>query len=203
MDGTLQGDQLTQEAFITNIRATADNTPVHVKVEKVDKSTADYLIIPVKNLTSEYPAIGISVERVGMYRQGFFQSIYSGLINTWHMTVDTAHAFAKLIGDTFRGHPDTKSLSGPVGLVSVVGDAQKIRFVYVLMLTALISINLAVLNLIPFPALDGGRVVMVIIEAITRRKIKPAIVQWINGIGFLLLIALMIFVTVKDVIKLF
>lgn len=98
---------------------------------------------------------------------------------------------------------DVKNLTGPVGLVSVVGDAQKIGAVFVIMLMAMISINLAVLNIIPFPALDGGRVLIVIIETITRRKINPNVVAWVNGIGFLLLITLMIFISVKDVIKLF
>jgi regulator of sigma E protease len=88
-------------------------------------------------------------------------------------------------------------------VVSVVGDAQKIGFTSVIMLAAVISINLAVLNMIPFPALDGGRVVVVLIEAITRRKINPNVVAWVNSIGFMLLLALMAFVTAKDVIKLF
>jgi regulator of sigma E protease len=67
----------------------------------------------------------------------------------------------------------------------------------------MISVNLAVLNLIPFPALDGGRIAVVLIETITRKKINPNIIAWINTIGFFLLIALMIFITIKDVIKLF
>jgi regulator of sigma E protease len=125
------------------------------------------------------------------------------LINTYHATVATGHAFVKLIGGAFTGTADVKNLTGPVGLVSVVGDAQKIGAVFVIMLMAMISINLAVLNIIPFPALDGGRVLIVIIETITRRKINPNVVAWVNGIGFLLLITLMIFISVKDVIKLF
>lgn len=199
----IKSQDLTADNFTKAIRAMPDNTPVHLVVEKTNKTQKDLLIIPQKNLIGDYPAIGVSVDRVGMYKQGFFRSIYSGLINTYHATVGTGQAFVKLIGDAFAGHADVKNLTGPVGLVSVVGDAQKIGAVYVIMLTAMISINLAVLNLVPFPALDGGRVVMVIIETVTRRKIKPAVVQWINGIGFILLIALMVFITVKDVIKLF
>ncbi|MBP7831861.1 MAG: site-2 protease family protein [Candidatus Pacebacteria bacterium] len=76
-------------------------------------------------------------------------------------------------------------------------------FVYLLTFIAIISSNLAVLNLIPFPALDGGRLLFIGIEAITRKKMNPNIVGWVNTIGFFLLIVLMIFVTVKDVIKLF
>lgn len=203
LDTTITGANLTPEAFIKTVRTMPDNTPVHVQVEKIDKTVTDYLIIPQKGLTGDYPAIGVAVDQVGIYREGFFKSIYSGLLNTLSAAQQTMHAFTKLIGDAFRGQADTANLTGPVGLVSVVGDAQKVGITYLIMLAALISINLAVLNIIPFPALDGGRVVIVLIEAITRRKINANVVAWINTIGFFLLIALMLFITTKDVIKLF
>jgi regulator of sigma E protease len=203
LDTSVSDTNLTAEKFTGVIRSTPAGVPVHLHVIKIDKSIKDYLIIPETGISGDYRAIGVSVDQVGMYKEGFFKSIGSGFINTVHVTGDTAKAFAHLIAGAFKGPADVKSLTGPVGLVSVVHDAQKIGAVYVIMLMALISVNLAVLNLIPFPALDGGRILVVIIEAVTRRKIKPAIVQWVNGIGFLLLIALMIFITVKDVIKLF
>ena len=203
LDAVITGSDLSSDNFTKIIRSMPVNTPVHIQVEKNDTTRVDYLIIPQTGLIGEYPAIGVSVDQVGIYREGFFASIKSGLISTLDVTKQTAHAFGKLITDAFRGQADTANLTGPVGLVSVVGDAQKVGAVYVILLTAMISINLAVLNLLPFPALDGGRIVIVAIEAITRRKIKTSIVQWVNTIGFLLLIALMIFITIKDVIKLF
>jgi regulator of sigma E protease len=70
------------------------------------------------------------------------------------------------------------------------------------MFTALISINLGVLNLVPFPALDGGRILFVLIEAVIRRPIKPVVANTVNAIGFGLLILLMVVVTYKDIAKL-
>lgn len=203
LDTTISGSSLTSEAFIQAIRTMPANTPVHLQVEKMNKTKADYLIIPQKGIAGDYLAIGVSVDQVGIYREGFFKSIYSALLNTVNVVQQTTHAFGKLIGDAFQGKADTKNLTGPVGLVSVVGDAQKIGFSYLIMLAAVISVNLAVLNILPFPALDGGRVVIVLIEAVTRRKINANVVAWVNTIGFFLLIALMLFITVKDVIKLF
>lgn len=203
LDTSIGGADLTADTFTKTVRATPAHTPVHLQIQKLDKTTSDLLIIPETGIAGDYPAIGVSIDQVGIYREGFFKSIKSGMINTGHVTAQTAVAFWHLISGAFHGHANTKDLSGPVGLVSVVGDAEKIGATYVVMLMAVISINLAVLNLLPFPALDGGRVVIVLIEAITRRKVKPTIVQWVNGIGFMLLIALMIFITVKDVIKLF
>ena len=95
------------------------------------------------------------------------------------------------------------SITGPIGIVGVVGDARDFGFVYLLSFTALISINLAVINLIPFPALDGGRLLFLLIEKIKGSRIKPVIANWVNTIGFILLMALMAVVTFNDIIKLF
>ena len=103
----------------------------------------------------------------------------------------------------FKGQADLNQVSGPVGIVGLVGDASQFGLVYLLGFTAFISLNLAVLNLIPFPALDGGRLLFVLIEGVTRKTIKPAVANTLNAVGFALLILLMIIVTVSDVIKLF
>lgn len=92
-----------------------------------------------------------------------------------------------------------KSVSGPVGIAGIVGSSAQQGFSILLAITAIISINLAVLNLMPFPALDGGRLVVVAIEGIIHRRLNPKIINWINAIGFLLLIGLMLVVTFKDV----
>lgn len=147
--------------------------------------------------------LGVMPELLGFEKHGFFQSLVLGAETTYHTAGATVAAFGKLIGDALRGHGDVSTLTGPVGLVGVVGDASRLGWSFVIHLAAVISINLAILNILPFPALDGGRIVIVLIETITRRKINPNIVGWINTIGFFLLIALMVFITVKDVIKLF
>ncbi|MFT6829759.1 MAG: regulator of sigma E protease, partial [Candidatus Paceibacteria bacterium] len=74
---------------------------------------------------------------------------------------------------------------------------------YLIGFTALLSLNLAVLNFIPFPALDGGRILIIAIESVIRKRLHPKAVNWVNTIGFFVLIALMLVVTVNDIIKLF
>jgi regulator of sigma E protease len=108
-----------------------------------------------------------------------------------------------LISGMFHGTAKLSSVTGPVGIAGLIGDAAKLGFTYLIMFTAIISINLGVLNLIPFPALDGGRIFFVIIEAIIRRPIKPIVANSFNAIGFGLLILLMIIVTYRDIAKLF
>ena len=94
------------------------------------------------------------------------------------------------------------SLSGPVGIVGVVGDAAKFGFIYLLSFTALISINLAVINLIPFPALDGGQLLFILIEKIKGSRINPKVANILNMIGFCLLMLLMVIITYHDIVKL-
>ena len=105
----------------------------------------------------------------------------------------------------FTGKLGFNSLSGPVGIYQVVGEASKSSAaVYSLLyLTAYLSINVGFMNILPFPAFDGGQAFLLIIEKIFRKKISMKVKTIINGIGFALLMALMLLVTVKDVINLF
>lgn len=159
-------------------------------------------IVPVITAGSERPLLGLSVERVGDRELGFFASLGQGLVTTRQMVRDTVEAFRGLITDAVGGRADVSSLTGPVGLVGMVGDAASYGFSYLLFFTALISINLAVLNLIPFPALDGGQILFVLIEGIIRRPIPHKVASIVNMAGFAILILLMVSVTVFDVVKL-
>jgi regulator of sigma E protease len=94
-------------------------------------------------------------------------------------------------------------LSGPVGIAVITGQAAKLGFTYLMQFTALISINLAVLNSIPFPALDGGRLLFIVIEKLRRRPVSRKIENAVNTAGFAFLVLLMIYITTKDVIKFF
>lgn len=148
-------------------------------------------------------AIGIAIEPVGILKLPVHKALGEGAVATWGYTKGITKSFIQLIGDAFKGDANIKTLTGPVGLVGMVGDAAGLGLAYLLSFTALISLNLAVLNLFPFPALDGGRLLFVLIEAIIRRPINPKIAGYVNAVGFFLLLALMLLVTVFDVLKLF
>ncbi len=149
-------------------------------------------------------AIGISMAQVGTVKFGFFQSFVEGAKFTVVESFHIAKGIYGFIVGAFSGQTGLLSqVSGPVGIAGMVGEARHIGFSYLLGFIAMISLNLAVLNAVPFPALDGGRVLFVAIEVIIRKKIKPVIANWANTIGFGTLIALMVFVTYKDILKLF
>lgn len=111
--------------------------------------------------------------------------------------------------DLISGEYSVRDLSGPVGVVSVIGNAISPQQAFinnvitVLVISSLITVNVGIFNLIPFPALDGGKILFRIIEAITKKKIKPEIEGTISAIGMFLLFGLMIFTTFNDILKLF
>jgi len=112
--------------------------------------------------------------------------------------------FGTLISGLFTGNQEVLSqVAGPVGIAGMVGDAASLGVVWLVLFTGIISLNLAVLNLLPIPALDGGRLVIVAVEAVRRKALNPRIVGTVHVVSFLLLIALMLLVTAQDIIRLF
>ncbi len=174
---------------------------VGVKVERGNE-IFDFEIEPNSNLVEGKKAIGISMDTVGTLKLPIHKALYQGVKATFTITYLTVSGTLSLIKDAFMGQADVSQVSGPVGIVGLVGDASKLGFSYLVTFTALISINLAVINLLPFPALDGGRLVFVAVEAITKRPINKKFAEYTNVAGFFILIALMLFVTYRDILKL-
>jgi regulator of sigma E protease len=99
----------------------------------------------------------------------------------------------------FKGQASTSDVVGPVGIFHLVGEAARMGVVYVMNFTAMISMNLAVINLLPFPALDGGRLLLLFVQGVSGKKLDPEKEGFIHFIGFVILIGLMILVTFRDV----
>lgn len=147
--------------------------------------------------------VGIATDMIGTLTLPIHKAIYEGGKTSAQFFYMTAVSIGELIKDAFVGKADVSQIAGPVGIVGLVGDASRLGIAYLLSFTALISINLAVINLFPFPALDGGRIVMVAIEGMTGKKISHKIAGTLNTVGFVILILLMLFITYRDILKLF
>ena len=104
--------------------------------------------------------------------------------------------------DLITGRYSLQAVSGPVGISGAIGDAAKIGIEPLLYIAALISINLGVMNLLPIPALDGGRTLTTLIEMITRKKLPPKVENAINAVGLVLLLGLSFIILIKDVLQL-
>jgi regulator of sigma E protease len=190
---------------VTEIQTIIANSKDNIKINyKRDNATGTVNIIAKDGVVEGRKAIGISMGLVGIVKFGFFQSFVEGAKLTTIETINITKGIYAFIGGIFNGKGNLLSqVTGPVGIAGMVGQASNMGLSYLFGFIAMISINLAMLNLVPFPALDGGRVLFVLIEVIIRKRIKPAIANWLNLIGFGLLICLMLFITYKDILKLF
>lgn len=180
----------------------ATATPVVLELGR-SNSTTTATVTPAV-LDSGERQIGISMAEAGILKLPPLAAFAEGWRATISITEQTYQGFKTLLADAIAGGGESlQQVAGPVGIADLVGDAAERGLAPLLSFTALISINLAILNLLPFPALDGGRIVFVFFEAITRRKIPAHVAGWINGIGMLLLLLLMVLVTYQDIVRLF
>ncbi|MFA6601680.1 MAG: site-2 protease family protein [Candidatus Paceibacterota bacterium] len=186
---------------IQNSAQTSEGRTLTLKYLREDKS-GSVEITPVQGIIEGRYALGISMDNVGDLRLPFFSAIYEGGRYTLIMIRETTVGLLHFFGQIFQGQANFAEVSGPIGIAGIVGSAAQMGFTYLLMITALISINLGVINFIPFPALDGGRILFVLIEGIIRRPIAPKYANTVNATGFVLLMILMVIVTYKDIVKL-
>jgi regulator of sigma E protease len=200
-DQELSGSTLTVES-IQNLIAEEDVDPLTFEIMR-GTETQEISVTPSKGIIADKPAIGISMDTGELIKAPWYRALYDGLITTFRATVLTATGLWAFLVSAVQGTADFGQVAGPVGIVGMVGNASASGLSYILFFTALISINLAIINILPFPALDGGRLLFVAIEAITRKNIPPNIANTFNAIGFVLLIGLMLVITYHDVAKMF
>jgi len=148
-------------------------------------------------------ALGISLALTGVVTYPWYESIWRGVYDAIMITVNVVIGYGLLFKSLIFEGRLIADVSGPIGIANLTGQAARIGFNYLIQFTALISINLAVLNIIPFPALDGGRAVLLVIEKFRGLPVNKKIEQSINTVGFLLLLSLMVYVTFKDIVRLF
>ena len=160
-------------------------------------------IIPAVSTADNKPEIGISMDMIGIAKLPFFVSLLEGMKLDLNVTKGTVVGLFGLIKETVMGKGSFESVTGPVGLVKIAGDAYQFGLAYLLSFAGLISVNLAIVNFLPFPALDGGRLLFLLIEKIKGSRLNPKFANTANMIGFGLLILLMIVITYHDVVKLF
>ena len=147
--------------------------------------------------------IGISLALTGVVSYPWYEAIWRGVADSAIMFVAIGWGYVRIISSLFTDGQLAGQVSGPVGIATLTGQAARIGFNYLMQFVALISLNLAVLNIIPFPALDGGRLALLISEKVRGRAVRARTERLINGIGFMILIGLMVLVTIKDVGRLF
>jgi len=169
------------------------------------KRGEDYLdikAVPRANPPEREGALGIALAKTGLISYPWYQSVWLGIKSSFIITWEIIKGFFGLIKNLITVGKIPQEIAGPVGIAILAGQATALGFVYLLQLVALISLNLAVLNLIPFPALDGGRLLFLGIEKIKGSKVNPKIENVIHSVGIVLLLALVVLITYRDILKL-
>jgi len=184
------GDRGGKQLNVTYKRSeevqTVPVTPAHSVVEK----------------SANRPAIGLGLALVSDEALSWTQALKEAGPSTIAGLKDTVNGLWILIRDAAAGEPNLQNIVGPVGLVDFVGNASRHGLGHVLALAGFISINLAVINLVPIPALDGGRLFLLGVEAVIRRPPHKFTVQIMNFIGVGLIVLLMVTVTYHDIVRL-
>jgi len=160
-------------------------------------------LIPRSNPPPGEGAMGVGLARVSKAVYPWYRAIWEALATTLNLIWLTISSLGILIWKLFSHGQMAAEVTGPVGIYTITGQAAQMGFVYLLQLAALLSINLAVINAFPFPALDGGRVLFLIIEKIKRSPVSERVERAIHSAGFIFLILLMVVVAFRDIVKLF
>ena len=145
--------------------------------------------------------IGVGLVKTGIVSYPWYYAIWMGIKATVLLTGQILVAFGVLIKNLIIQHKTTVDLAGPVGIAVLTGQVARMGFVYILQFAALLSINLAIINFLPFPALDGGRILFLAIEKIRGKAINQKVENAIHTVGFTLLMLLVLLVTFRDVAK--
>lgn len=196
---------VTPDSFTAFVTADTAKEPIQTEIDR-DGKIITLTMTPAAGVIVKDPdrvAVGLGVATVGTVPLSFGAAIVQGAQTTWYVTHDTAIGLWHFLSSIFMFTADFSQVSGPIGIAGVVGTASSEGFTSLLSLVAVISVNLALINIIPVPALDGGRLLFVIIEAVIRRPIKRGVAQAVNTAGFGLLVLLMLAVTAHDIYRIF
>lgn len=159
------------------------------------------IIVPELIKDTGKGGIGVAISEIGIVKYSFFKAVWEGIKATIFLTWAILVAFYELFMNIFSGKGVGADVAGPVGIAVITGQVARLGIIYLLQFTALLSINLAIVNFIPFPALDGGRVLFLIIEKIKGKPVRREVEAIMHNIGFILLLLLVVIITFKDVLK--
>jgi len=161
------------------------------------------VLTPRKDPPEGEGALGVVISSLEMKRYPWWQMPFRGAVEGIKEAVAWGGlilgSFGKMLVDWIGRGIAPKDVAGPVGIFQASANVTQQGILAILQFMGILSINLGILNILPFPALDGGRLVFVIYEAVTRRRPKPAVEHWVNAIGMAVLLFLIILVTINDV----
>lgn len=210
--GIQPGDVLTQYGDVTDVTVTGvkDFLTSHANGEvvlRLERSNGEEYTVNVapQQITRDdqtFVGIGVGLEELVHARYTWYRAFWLGLKTTAVMVAQIFISLGDLVKQLFTTGNVAQNLTGPVGIAVLTRQVADMGIIYLLQFAAMLSVNLAVFNFLPIPALDGGRIVFVLIEKIQRKPVSQRVEATIHNIGFLLLLGLIFLVTWKDITRL-
>lgn len=172
---------------------------------KIKRGGEDMIIsvVPRLNPPENQGSLGISLAETISVKYSLGESFWNGLKTTGEMILSIFIALFGILKNLFIGNGVGADVSGPVGIAIFTKKVAGLGWVYILQFTAILSVNLGVINILPFPALDGGRILFIAIEKIKGSPVSQKVEQTFHMVGFILLITLLILVTFRDINRFF
>ena len=202
---SIDGQKFTDVPSIQSYVKGHSSQSVNFLVKRGSKQV-ELKVTPDPNPPAGQGPTGVGLALVGRLQYPWYSAIWEGLKSAigglGQIFKGLGHLLLGLLKSIFGiGHADLSSLGGPVKIAKLTGQVAGLGFIYLLQFTAFLSLNLAALNILPFPALDGGRVLFLVIEKIRGKRNNQKMEQIVNTAGFVFLLLLMVAVTVNDIIR--
>lgn len=192
----INGEQINSWEEMSTLIRKSTGEEITIRYQRNGKTnTID--ITPVRSDDSERGVIGVYPQLI-RENVSFIKAISLGLQQSYQVFIMTISGFVQMFRES-----SAEDIGGPIMIASIIGQAARVGILNVLNWTAIISINLGIINLLPFPALDGGRILFIVIEMIRGKAVDPRKESFVHMIGFAILMLLMLFIIYNDLMRTF
>ena len=198
----MNGEEFTQKQALIDFEADKANQEIILTISRIGE-VQDLTFTLDENPDTGVGVMGASLVDIAKVKYPWYQALWLGLKSTIILTGKIIVAIVLLIKGLIVGQSQVAAdVAGPVGIAILTNQFTQMGFVYLLQFAALLSINLAIFNFLPLPALDGGRIIFIILEKFRRgKKVSFKVEGLIHTVGFSLLLLLLVFVSIRDVFK--
>ncbi len=199
----VEGETVTSVSFLQESLAERVDQPTTILVSTLESGPTELAVTPQFYPEIDRGGIGIGIYGSGTVRYPLFDALWQGAKTTgWYLKL-IGSAFYYLIADLIAGESVEGQVGGPVAIAKYTGEVARFGIIYLLQFIAILSLNLAIINILPIPALDGGRLIFLLVEKLKGRPMRQEIEGVLHLVFFWALIALIVFVTYKDIVNLF
>lgn len=204
-ESVMTGNEVTKVNEVQKATEELKGKEISLLVKRGNELLQEKRIVPRETPPAGEGPIGIALTRAGLVQYPWFEAPWQGVLRTWHITSSIFEMFGLLISRIAGGEslPSGTQISGPVGVIDLLKNSLALGIPSFLSFVAVISVYLAVFNTIPIPALDGGRMFFILLEAVRRKPLPEKLEQRLILISFIVLIPLILWVTVGDIKRLF